>query len=799
MSQFPLEGGQAPAARLRQGRGNMLDQLGINQRVDAPGLVPTPMTTTPTARLAQQLGQALGVVGDFADAGRSLINQDTARIRREQADAEERAREAARALKEKEREIEQAQRGLATVNSRSWLPELERQITSGELATPQVSETDTRPMTDEAFADQLISQQVEGFSPAYAEQYTSIAKPQIMQALAARRAGRVSQAIEDQQAMLVAGVSSAGTAAELEQSVSFLRSNNKDLSELGAKALVVERAITDAVASKDFDKLDVVAKFADEDVYGSALTRARNEIQTAKQQERSKLRQQTMDRLEMRIGQGQAVEAVYADALAAAERGDLDGNDLLSIRSRLDSIDRDREQKAAKERDRAFIEAGRSRVMQDAASLMMSGGSTLGAAAIPETIKIEAPGGDKETITKKEIVDTVTNQRFAAIDAEIPPGTPSNFDAKVDFLARQGGEAAYAPWKATLNSVASQVSRGDLTPESVPPVALEAFQLYRELGARRTAMGVLNAHVTDDNSRNFLRVADLIYRNARSDTKPGGFDGLTARQAIAQAAAISPEDIQSRAARSSIASSVLDKKAKAFASELGASNVETIRQAIGEKAEYYKMVSGLDDDATLERAMADVSEDMTVIEGRAVFTRGRNLPSQTEQLMSTVKEAIGKASARTFVDPMSGLVTLRGEGGEPIEGGLVLSPDDLQAIARYMNGIDAARERISLLKRDEIARIASKAKGPVTDKPDVTSGGVVLGYLLDDLFGKPHVPAGAEKMMSRAREIPPNVSSELRPVFEFIRDRGTWQERDSAEAIRIRNEALAARMDEVVR
>jgi hypothetical protein len=699
MSQFPLEGGLPAVSKLRRSRSSGPTTLGITEDLNAPGVVPLPVEPTRSQRMIDQLSNVLGVAGQAVEAAGAVSAQDAARANRARA-----------MLQEKQSEIAQADRGQGSLDARSATPELERQILAGELK-PGVG-PDGQPVTDEQFAEQYLAGRTNGLSQDYADAFASHAKPQIMEALARRREATLNLATAQNQDLILAGIATDNTPDSLEQSVSLLKGNNPKLSDPAARALVSLHAINNATDLADPEALDRAAKFAG-DTFAPNVAVARTRIETRKLENKMRDQVATMDTFRSRLGLGEPADSVYADAVIAEKEGKISGTDLLAMRTRFDEEQRAVAREATRQLDTVSTQQWKANLNSVATAIMESGDKNGGASQLPPKFRFITPSGKEETITRQELVGSIVEDKFKLIDEnEQTARDPDlNLAQKVDFLAKQGGGAVYEPWKAALNGVASQALRVDVANGRVPDAVVGAVDLYERLLAKK-AYGVIGDHLTDEQSRNVLRLVDAVKRNMRGG---GSGIGMTAQEALTTVLKsgnvrglqnFSPVALHGEAGDA--AKDVLGNFKKA-------ENTDDIERVLSEKAGMYRALTGIGDAAAIARAGTDMLEDMQIIDGQAVFVRGRSIPRNMDQIAPAIKQeflaehgkslGLSESDTSLLVDPISGLVTVQTKvGGIVPRDAPAFTLDDARQISAFAYQLQNMTARVRGIEEHALGR-----------------------------------------------------------------------------------------------
>lgn len=763
MSQFENPGRVANVLRRRRGVQDL--SVGIDQTLNAPGVVAVPLTEGQTAasELAKVLGLTNVIANDVTQINRQAQHEAERETNELDREAEKKQAELDRALEKKHREIELADRGQARLSAGTFLPEIERQIESGELL-PEPGQS------DEDFARSIIAPRGEGLSEAFKTELEESAVPNLMRARARRREVLRAEAIDQNQKLMLASVGGMATAKSLEDAVVQLRSNNSKLSDGAARALVFSEAAqaAEAMGGKDGAKwLEAAEAILPDGFLTAERQAARDRLKAGDIRKKTEASNKARSELEARLGRGEPIESVYADALKLDKSGVLDGSDLLAFQSKYENDRSAASTKAKKALAAAEFDQEYSKLRALTSMFMLNGAQTGGAIALPleDTIKITLSDGSVENVNRKDLVNGIAAERMWQIAATSPDPLPE----QVDYMTTQSGGATYQPWMSSLNGIAGQVLRADMTAETVPQTAVESLELYERFDAMK-ARGILDTHLKNDQSRSVLRLANALKIHGRGG--PGdGAGGLTSAQALAEVAQLPPENI-GRFRSFKTDSDMFRDKVDVVMGELGdVENREDIEQVLADKAGIYQALSGIGEEAALERAGKDILEDMRVIDGRATFFRGRDLPPDLDGIVDDLKaqfaEEMGdklglKATNLRFqFDPLSGIGTLKlkDEKTTP-EKAPAVTQADLQRISQWSNNLKYADERM---------RLASKARPQGTGLFASTGGAAILAqFLLPGKQPTAEAKAGAERFVKQAETIPQGLTPGAKKLAEYI-------------------------------
>lgn len=212
--------------------------------LNAPGLVPLPAVESRGARMAAQLQQTLGLVGDVAGQYGNMLAQQNRQMERDIAKSEHES-EKQKAL------LETTNRGYGTQVGQEFAPAFLSSVQSGEMA-PGPGKT----------ADQLYLEatatQTAGMDPVALQAFNDYMRPRFNQALANRAEIVKSQAKAETDKMTMLAASNAADAAGIAKAAESFVSTG-DSPEM-AMVKATSAAIEGAVGRGDLAMIDALEK-----------------------------------------------------------------------------------------------------------------------------------------------------------------------------------------------------------------------------------------------------------------------------------------------------------------------------------------------------------------------------------------------------------------------------------------------------------------------------------------------------------------------------------------------------------
>jgi hypothetical protein len=744
VSQFGTDG---PESRLYRERGyptRPLVQTGIDVRLDPAGEA----AFSPGAKAADEFAQAMGLGANIL-AGLAERQQ----IERVQEEA-------------RDREFKELWESQADRDFQKWAPGVLQRIQDRTL----VAGDDIA-----ASADTEITAAVTGddFPKDYRTRFRDRATALLTPALTAQKSAIAAEARDQNLAVLSGGLDAPDiTPARAMQVLATGRKIAPGLSDAEFYGKTLMPAIGRAADRGDAAVLDSLlnilpAEYATE--RQAAVLRATTVSAANKRKDEDAAANEVFGALNaVRNNQG-SYTAARERIGAMLKDGRIDEQTAFRLHETVDSQESGDRAKNEKVADEAAYQTQFATYRDFAREHMLDGANTGGAARLPKKFTVVFPSGRaSKEIDRDELVNAVVDEHFQRIDSETQGNPAANLNRKIDFISRQGGEAVYEPWKATLNGVVSQAVRADVG-DAVPPVAVQAVQLYDHL-QKNEAVGVLESHLTDEESRNFLRTVSLFQKHQRGvfGTNPGG---PTIEQAIRNASKVSAGRAFSKSFNRSADPSLVDKRAESLAGSMRAGNVEDIRQMLADKAEMYKVMGGVDDETALAQATSDIREDFRTIDGVAVFSRGRRIPHNLESELAPLlksmyvddfgkREGVDADLIRLKVDPRSGMVTLSDRVGNKLPDAPAYAIAELADFNVWRQGIADAdeRERLGAGRRnmtETVGRHVNRA--------------ILFGLGRDLPIGRVATPAELatlEQSKANARKIPEGTSPELAAMMK---------------------------------
>lgn len=306
----------------------------------------------------------------------------------------------------------------------------------------------------------------------------------------------------------------------------------------------------------------------------------------------------------------------------------------------------DAERKAARahvtdQEKKAIRRQWESDVQSQVDAHMMNATDTMGAASLPEKFEAEISLGNGETVsasmTRDEAVQIAVDKRMAELSKLSPEKA---LPEQVSYLSRNG--QTYDLWKRVMSaggvtSLIDVATNDPNKPVSIPSNAINGYALWKQVGqANRT---IRDRHLPpESDSAKVYELAQIVEEEM----------GLPPQAALAQA-------IQGFAARrgnidfDSTLNEKVDEAASTYAFEkayfgiwdkdVDVTNASDVRSRIIQAARAYMTVMPDAPEAAIDKAIAKVKGNTTVINGYAVNTSGRIVPDQ-KQFDSFAKTAI---------------------------------------------------------------------------------------------------------------------------------------------------------------
>lgn len=442
----------------------------------APGLVPSPPELSEGAKVASELGRALGLTTQLA------ATADAIDARQQRLDE--------RAARDKEL----LDRGQSAQHLAVDLPRLSDAIQRGELS----------PLDDEddrAFVERVLFDTIEdGHSDAYKNERLHRGSAALSNALSNRREALRKQG-EAQDINLLRDGSLGKGASDITEAVERAQALAPDLTELQAKHAIAIPALNYAAENNlpgAFD--EAVAALGEGFTAEIADARARLlSTQNADQLRRTRALSETLEVLEFN-------DATPVQRLAAVDQAVADGLPAGVGNTYKNAIEREIAQ-AENTALKKFAVQEENRIRQEAVTSTIQSLIQGDGVADIEDISVTLPDGRDVNIPRAAQIREALDEHFASLDElprKYPQITPEAvFNNKIDVLSRAG--ITYEPFKRQLDQGWSSLL-GNLdrinNDEGAPPAVTRGFELWQSMRVNST---VRAAHTSDQ--------AQIFYTN----------------------------------------------------------------------------------------------------------------------------------------------------------------------------------------------------------------------------------------------------------------------------------------------
>lgn len=725
-----------------------------NPRIVGPGLnAPGVATPPPDLRESQgfdAMSGLLGVTGGIAAVLNNLAEQDLDAQRRAEYAAEKAQNEADRQAHNND----VYESGLGHKHAAQKLAQIQSDITLGKLTPPA-------DMTPAQFAESIINEDTQGFSPAYRAGYEDIYDNLVHEATAYKAVQRKQDYATKSD--LVQGTL-ATDGADIGPTVDKLASDFPEMSQTEILSHTVVPAAKVAAESGNFAQaqrlLDALPKdqFADE----------RLDVQAIAQRTAARHESQTNDAFSNQMAAMR--NAGYPpEAIQAAIKADktVDENKKEAERIATEQYAEKRKAKITQAQKNLIYEQQRQQAVGSVRT-MLSGGYTV--SDLPDVPDAILPEGETKNIPKKEVVDQAVSDQMHQI-AVLNAGNPiARTNAEFDFLANSG--ATYQPWKSEWQGVVGRLSSlpvdSAIMLDEPTKAAVERFAQLRAEGRG----GIINAHM-DEGTKRYLN--DLV--SAR-ETRAGAVGGGDADWAEA----ISMVNAKTNAVllgkrRLSPENKLVDDTAATMASSIGASDVRKLSDYLFMRAQYKLDTNDrISPDQAVEQARQELMQDFVAIDGLSAGVRGRINQAEVPAVEAVVpaikslwqettgkgRNASGDLEYRLGFNETSGNFTMVGtQGGVPTgtyDAQFAVSSDDLLALGRWN-----AQRQVLRNTADDFERGTSTGKKVFR---------LLLATATDNLIKAPEFqapdPAYAAKLRAQADKIPASWSPTIRAAAERI-------------------------------
>ncbi len=685
--------------------------------------------------VADQILTSLGLAGQFSAQLGNLAQHEQFKRQQKEAklDAEAQARldQANEALKRQDDFF----RGEAARDVGASAPDWEALIAKGGADIPQT----TNRQAAEMF---LTARLPDSLSPAYRDEFMKRAMPWVAEQIAKRRDTNDTQSKKVLLQNLKDGSGGYTSTEPMERAI-----------DTAVKALGVDETV--ARGEIGLNALNLAAIRGEEDQFKAAMTvlgdnfkneaaveqaRFESTLEGRKQDARNTLRDNVAAvRLDSRSFEAQRVEARKHLKTAGSDAVDTE------LRQ-IDAMEEAAGREAHKGRMNIAAMGVRSQMLDNAREIM----NTTGAYDLPEVMEQQLPDGSTIRIKREDAAAHIVATDFEKIDAQQPDETVRAVQ-KINYLRKQGEDAVYQPWASTMNAagtLANTASRQSDDPKAIPERLIAAVGLYRLLKTNG-ASSIVQSHVKDEASLEFLRLADAQINNVRAVPGKGAGDA-DIRDAIAAAARAHSAGVFDPSLKAGIPRDVAEKRAVLLAEELGIEDPGMdLAGVLRDKALAYRNAStGISEAAALDRAAADIIEDTRIIDGSLWGTRGTRVPRDAEDLLAEVKRAymteagitngVKPEDVRARFNAKTRTVSFTDPSGVRLPDSVVLSDRELAELSNYANSIKLAQLRVRGIES--------------ANTPDQVA---------------------KQRVLANARTLPKGIREDLKPIYELIAARVT--------------------------
>lgn len=656
MSQLP--------SRIQPNRTLNVPQTGITESLNAPGLAFIPPDTS-GAQAADQLLAVLRSGADVVNYAGNLSAEERQRAAAQQREEEIRRRQAAAEQARLEGQVKNELEGQASLNARDSLPSLLQSIESRQIIVP-----DGVPVVD--YASQLIDARVVGLPKAYADKYREIAEPQIAKALVDQHAAIIKQAQSDNLELIGESFLSAKTPEEARQVLNENRAKFPLISDNEFLTATALRSLNTAAATGNSTQFDV-AKNVLGDRFKDEQDRAQLAFDRAQQQQQQK----NIDTYQNSIAAQYNAGSPF-DAIEQSIRNPAVPVPQTTIQSQLEHLDAQRrafQRENEQQQKKLFDDNVQSQVLRHNVGIMLDAANTGGATNF-SNLKITRPDGTELTISREEQQQAATELAMQQVVKENQPpdnATPEQQAAanqrilakQIEMLSSNG--VTYQPWKQTLQAgylaaTSSFKAAGPNGEVQLPANLGAAYDLDKRLYAINPR--IRNAHL-DADARKVYDTAQLVEKYA---TPGDPAKALTIAFSLARKGAL--EDTYT----GHIYAADVHKAATAYTGGYlwnlvgyggtnwnDVRNVTDVEQQIASLARVYVGAGILPPKDAIEQATQRVKNSYTVINGYAINTGSKSVPTDIQQQFDTIISDYAKKHGETEGLEKSDLSMVPGE------------------------------------------------------------------------------------------------------------------------------------------
>lgn len=274
------------------------ERTGITESLRAPGVVAAPPTVSGTANLLAQFDQAIGLTGQLASGIDTTIQRQRAMDERTQ------------------RAQDQIDQGAAFVDVSTDLIKDADQI--NELDLDYFVELNEAGQDFETIADSIFDIRTQGMSDAYKQRYIQAFKPRYVAALRDRREALVSEARDESISKLYNIVPDAMNVEEIQGVLDSVRAVDPSISELEAKAPLVDIALELAAKGDEQGMQRVLDVLGDD--FRNEQSKVNRQLTAVQKSVQAQQEQDLYDMLDARIKAGTPAEMVREQIEAHRDR-----------------------------------------------------------------------------------------------------------------------------------------------------------------------------------------------------------------------------------------------------------------------------------------------------------------------------------------------------------------------------------------------------------------------------------------------------------------------------------------------
>jgi hypothetical protein len=492
----------------------VVGRMGVQQSLAVPGLV-TPPPVDPTVALVEETLRAL-------EGGTAFFQQYTQFELDAMREQERQRREIQIEQERADRDAEVADRGLASRAARTALPDIQARIAREEIAPRE-------GLTVRDQIESIVATQIEGQSPAYAEQFRDIAEPALAGAFAAQE-GRIRDRV-DRENLVFVGESLATQTDPARARATFESERAKFPTVTDTEYLASTAGSAMLIHAQAGNREGVAAMQA---IIGNRLPEERAKANAELVQ--AGIRQEAKAADDYRQGVANLyVQGAPFDVIEEQIRRGEGTQDPTLIKQQLDELASRRERSVTESRRAAIAAFDAAKTDEAVRGAVVNSRSAMytGGLAFVQDQTVERFDGTTLTIPAKVIRDTAIEQSMSQIAAENAPRDTSPQEAaasqrrtlvqQAQYLGENG--QTYAPWTQMMNAgklaglssfrtTAGKDGKGEV---QIPANLNDGFDLYKRLTSVNPRLAA--AHV-DSETRMFYDLIDLAETYATPGQRP---------------------------------------------------------------------------------------------------------------------------------------------------------------------------------------------------------------------------------------------------------------------------------------